>query len=100
MSLPRETVAVLRPGGRDAFGDPLPGTEHDIAGCLFAPRGSDESDGFANTVITGAQLFAPAAADIRATDQVRVRGVVYEVEGDVGDWGRAGVQVALQRGTG
>jgi hypothetical protein len=95
-----ETVTVLRPGGRDDFGDPLPGTEHAIAGCLFAPRGSSESSDFANTVITGAQLFAPAGADIRATDQVRIRGVVYDVEGDVGDWGAAGVQVALQRGTG
>lgn len=100
MTLPRETVTVLRPGGTTPFGDPLPGSSHSVDGCLFAPRSSNESSDFANTVITGAQLFGPAGADIKATDQIQVRGVVYDVEGDVGDWGKAGVQVALERSTG
>lgn len=95
------TVTVVRPGGRDTFGNTTPATRHDIPGCLIAPRGSDEgSVSFANTVVTGAELFTPPAADLRPSDRVIARGVTYDVEGEVGDWGPGGCQAALTRRTG
>lgn len=94
------TVTVVRPGGRDNFGEDHPATRHTIDGCLLAPRGSGEDRTFSNTVITGAELFTPPGADLAATDRVIARGVTYEVEGDVGDWGPAGKQAALTRRTG
>ena len=96
----RLTVTVIRPGGRDTFGNPLPVTRHEIPGCLIAPRGSGEPGDFSNTVVTGAELFAPPGADLLAVDRVVARGVTYEVEGDVGDWGPGGKQAALTKRTG
>lgn len=94
------TVTVIRPGGRDNFGESLPVTRHDIDGCLVAPRGSEEASTFANTVITGAELFTPPGADLLPADRVVARGVVYDVVGEVGDWGAGGCQAALTRRTG
>lgn len=97
-----ETVQVIRPPGRDRFGDPLPGaaTEFDLPGCLFAPGSSREPGFAANQVDTDGTLYAPPASDVRATDRVRVRGDVYEVVGKPQVWGTSGVVVALREVTG
>lgn len=50
-------------------------------GCGLAPRGSSEVVQGRDTVITGVTLYAPAGTDLRATDQVRVGGVLYDVDG-------------------
>lgn len=106
-----ETVTRLRPLGLDQFGDPLPGTitELDIPGCAVWPRdgnaaGGNENTDFRNTVISGLMILAPPGSDIEPTDRFRVRGLVYEVDGEPGVWGpspltgtEAGVQVALKR---
>lgn len=96
------TITVLR-GGRDQHGDPLPTAPHDIADCIVYPRYSSENDTRGEQVIVGKAVLAPPGADILATDQVRIDGVVYDVEGEPGDWSHpfvdwhAGVQVALTR---
>jgi hypothetical protein len=97
-----ETVQVIRPPGRDRFGDPLPGaaTEFDLPGCLFAPGPSREPGFATNMVDTDGTLYAPPASDVRATDRVRVRGDVYEVVGKPQVWGTSGVVVALREVTG
>lgn len=99
------TVRVLRAVTKDNNGDETPGLEHDEPGCLFAPSalgGADAEPGdFANTVISGGMLLCPGRTlDIRPTDRVLVRGRLYEVQGEIGDWGPAGSQVALRRGVG
>jgi hypothetical protein len=97
-----ETVTVVRPTGRDAFGDPLPGTpaEHDIPGCLFAPGPSTENNTAAQQVDTDATVYAPPGADVLATDRVRARGNLFDVVGDPQVWGRAGVVIVLRKVTG
>lgn len=95
----RVTVTVLRTAPARFGGLPTT-TTHEVAGCLIAPRSSGEPGEFADTVVSGATLYLPAGADIVATDRVRVRDVTYDVEGDVGDWGPAGSQVALRRSSG
>lgn len=97
-----ETVTVVRPPGKDAFGDRLPGaaTEFEVQGCLFAPGPSKEAAFAANTVDTDGTIYGPPGMDIVATDQVRVRGDLYTVEGKPQAWGTSGVVVAVRLVTG
>ena len=90
-----ETVTVLRPGpaAQDAYGNDVPGTptEIPVLGCAVAPRdgtgaGANEIVDARDTVITGLTLWAPYGTDIRATDRIRVAGIVYEVDGQPGSF--------------
>jgi hypothetical protein len=110
-----DTVTILRPGSpsRDVYGNDVPGppTEIPVPGCAVAPRdgtgsGTNELTDARDTVISGLMLYAPYGTDIRATDQIRVDGDVYTVEGRAGSFrspftGSTGpVVVALERVTG
>lgn len=103
-----ETVTRIRPPVIDVgTGDPVPGSgaEVDIAGVVVWPRGdSSELNDGRTTVIIGLWMLAPAGTDIEPTDKFRVRGDVYDVEGEAAEWGpspltgtSAGVQAALTR---
>lgn len=97
-----ETVTVIRPPGRDRFGDQMAGTpaEFDVPGCLFAP-GPSREPGFAdNQVDTDGTVYAPTGSDFAATDKVRIRGDVYTVVGKPQVWGTFGVVVAVRLVTG
>lgn len=85
-----ETLVVHRPSSTlDRFGDPT-STEPDreVEGCAIVPRpaAGEDADPRSMTVIAGLQAFCPPDADIRATDQVTVRGRRYEVDGEPGDF--------------
>jgi hypothetical protein len=97
-----ETVTVIRPPGKDVFGDRLPGVavEFDVQGCLFAPGPSREQAFAANQVDTDGTIYGPPGMDVQATDQVRIRGIVYSVVGFPQVWATAGVVTAVRRVTG
>lgn len=97
-----ETVTVVRPTGRDKFGDPLPGspTEFDVGGCLFAPGNTKELANGSNVVEAEANIYGPAGMDVKATDKLRVRGLLYEVMGQPQFWGSTGTVVPVRRTTG
>jgi hypothetical protein len=93
-----ETVRIVRTGpspGRDARGQPLPGPDEsfDVPGCVVTPRqqapdvGGAEQQG-RDTVIVGWTVYAPPGTDVRTTDKAVVRGVVCEITGEPGSWGR------------
>lgn len=97
MSIPLgvDTVTRIRPAGTDWQGDPAgSATETDVTGCMVEPAGSqggqassrEANSSGGDTVITTAQLFAPAGTDILATDRVRWRGDVYAVDGKPDKW--------------
>lgn len=75
----------------------------DITGCLVAPRteGEDTANG-REGVIVGLTVYAPAGADVLATDRVEIAGIVHTVEGQPGDWSgglsawRPGVEIRLK----
>lgn len=105
---------MRRPGGRDVWGQPLPGTEHTIAGCAFAPRAT-ASVGLRTTeetyqseqVITSNVLYAPVGADVGPEDViVRADGSRWQVVGEPASWRsplsgwRAGTEIPLQKVTG
>lgn len=110
-----DTVTIVRPGPatEDAYGNDVPGppTEIPIAGCGVAPRDStgsaaNEMTDARDTVISGLTLYAPYGTDVRATDKVRIGGIMYEVIGLPGSFrspfsGSTGpVVVALELVTG
>jgi hypothetical protein len=110
-----EAVTIVRPGPptEDIYGNDVPGapTEIPVPGCGVAPRdgtgaAANEITDARDTVIVGLTLYAPYGTDIRATDRVRVGGVLYEVDGQPGSFqspftGSTGpVVVALERVTG
>lgn len=106
-----ETVTIIRgtPGGFDAYGDPVAGTETrtDVvtkAPLAFVSSTENEARGRAGGVLTGAKVYLPEGTDIRSTDHVEARGLVYAVDGDVGDWRSdtavGGIEVALTRAVG
>lgn len=92
-----ETVTVIRPAGRDQFGNETgAAVEFDLDGVLFAPGPSREG-GFASEQIrTDASIYAPPGADVRSTDRIRARGQVYAVVGQPQVWARFGVVVDLR----
>ena len=66
-------VTVKRSGGRDAKGDPTPGTEHAVSDVLVVPSESTEpiSDR-AEDPSTSAVAYGPVGADVQSTDRIVV----------------------------
>lgn len=105
-----ETVTVIRAGAptQDDYGNDVPGpnVETPVGGCAVWPRTSSEDVQGRLQVLEGLNVVAPYGTDVRPHDRVRVRGVLYDVDGDPGEWRspltgtQAGVQIALTRVTG
>lgn len=97
-----ETVTVIRPPGRDRFGDQANGVivEFDIPGCLFAPGPSREMGFASNQVLSDGTVYGPPGMDVQPTDRMRVRGDIYSVVGHPQVWGSVGTVVVLRRYTG
>lgn len=102
-------MSVVRPPGLDEYGDPIEGepTTVELPGAFTAPRTSSDVDGRGRTGVTvGLTLFAAYGSDIRSTDQIDVDGVLYDVDGEPGQWRhplsgwQAGCEVALTRAAG
>jgi hypothetical protein len=100
-----ETVTVVRPAPLDKFGDPIPGetdSEFDSDGWLVAPGGSAELRDQQNSVDSDMALYrvgSPTGEDIQPKDRVRVRGKLYEVQGEPAVW-RLGTVINLRKFTG
>ncbi|MFC9268913.1 hypothetical protein ACFTXJ_14220 [Streptomyces zhihengii] len=100
-----ETVRVVRAGespGRNPRGQPLPGPDEsfDLEGCAVTPRtetpqvGGDQQQD-RDTVIVGWTIYVPpgqkqqSQLPLRTTDKVMIRGVLCDITGEPGDWGRS-----------
>lgn len=76
------TVELVRPAGRDEWGDIQSGeTTTQVPGCFWQPVSSSEQMVAADTVTVVARVFMPASADPAATDRVRFEGREYAIEG-------------------
>ena len=95
-------------GGFDPYGDPIESTtaRDDITRCIVEPTGSTEGTTRGRVgVVTSWTISAPPGTDVLSTDQVEVRGVVCDVEGEIGDWrtdagGPGSVTVRVKRAVG
>jgi hypothetical protein len=90
-----KTITIVRPGApaRDDYGNDVPGapTNIQVPGCAVEPHntataGPIEVVDARDTVTSGLKLYAPTGTDLRATDQVIVDGVLYNVYGRSGDY--------------
>ncbi|MDN4644926.1 hypothetical protein [Arthrobacter sp. PsM3] len=93
------SVTVLRGGGRDAKGNPLPTTEITVTGCLIAPRATAEPVYRADVVSSTAVLYRDPGFTFLPDDRIRVpagarMAGTWSVDGRVGDWPH-GVEVGL-----
>lgn len=83
----KRTVTVIRKTKVDRLSSTpaAEAPEHDIEGCAVLPRSSFE-EGKGWVIVEGRQVIAPYGADVLATDQVRIDGVVWNVDGEPGDY--------------
>jgi hypothetical protein len=96
-------VTVIRGGGRDAKGNPLPATEHTVSRCLLAPRATseplDRTDGFDSAAVLYHDpepgVVFLASDRIRVPDGHRMAGE-WSVVGRPGEW-PYGWEVGLER---
>jgi len=87
----QETVVRIRTteGGFDPYGDPISSTttRTDITQCIVEPTGSTEGTTRGRVgVVTSWTVGAKPGTDVLSTDQLEVRGVLCDVEGEIGDW--------------
>lgn len=96
-----ETVVRKRAGGKDRYGDPLPGPpDLPIAGVRVAPLDTRENTNAANTVVTGYTLQMPPGSDVKPADVLEVRGLDCAVVGLPFDAARKGLLVTVEGVTG
>lgn len=84
MSIMIQTVTRLRAGVEtDRYGNQVPSWDAastlDISGCSLQPSDSSEIVADQQTTVSLWRLYAPAGADILATDRIRYAGVTYDV---------------------
>lgn len=95
-------VTVRRSGGRDAKGDPIPGSEHTVPDVLVvASESSEPIQDRAEDPSTSAVAYGPVGADVRSTDRIVVPGThlmagTFEVIGDPAFY-PLGTVIALRR---
>lgn len=87
----RVDVTVIRGGGRDAKGNPLPSQEIPLHNCIIAPRATadpvDRSDVTSSTAVLYRDpgfTFLPSDR-IRVPDGARMAGL-WAVDGRPGEW--------------
>lgn len=104
-----ETVTILRQvaDGEDEMGNPASTTvEIDVSGCAFAPGSSAEANAtFGGRTDTDGTVYAPTGTVFLPSDILRIRGVLYVVDGETEQWTNpytlrgAGVVVNVKRGS-
>lgn len=88
-----EIVTIIRQGiptgAYDSQQNPVlaADTEIVLSGWAVAPRGSAETaETYGQQTITGLTLYRRIPVDILPSDRFRVRGDVWTVDGDSGEW--------------
>lgn len=91
-----ETIQIRRAtAATDEYGDPIPGTfsDHVALAGKFAPKNPSEPvEVGRNAVLTGGTVYVrdlAAPPDVMPTDRARIRGVDYEIDGEIGVWQRS-----------
>ena len=94
----KTTATLIRGGGRDPRGNPLPTTEEPVQGGIFAPRSTAEPVDRSDLTDATAVLYMPPGATAKSTDRVRVSGRTWAVDGEISVW-PLGVEVPLRKET-
>jgi hypothetical protein len=94
-------VTVLRGGGRDAKGNPLPVVEIPVTGCAVAPRATADPVDRSDVVDGRAVLYRGPGFTFMPTDRIRIAtgkrmAGEWSVDGRPGEW-PFGSEVGLVR---
>jgi hypothetical protein len=94
-------VTVLRGGGRDAKGNPLPTVELTVTGCVIAPRATADPVDRADIVDSKAVLYRGPGFTFYSTDRIRIAtgkrmAGEWSVDGRPSEW-PFGSEVGLVR---
>jgi hypothetical protein len=94
----KEAIRVRR-ARETRMGDPVGPVKPwlEIRGCLVVPRESQDFGQRGRVILSGFMIKAPRTATILDTDEVEVRGEVYQVDGAVGDFKRKGKLLYVKR---
>ena len=97
----RTDVIVVRSGGRDAKGNPLPSFEIPVPDCIVAPRATSDPVDRSDVVDGKAVLYRDLGFTFRSTDGIRIpEGALmagtWAVDGSPGEW-PFGTEVGLVR---
>lgn len=95
------SVTVVRSGGRDAKGNPLPTSEIPVADCIVAPRATSDPVDRSDVVDGKSVLYRDPGFRFYSTDLIRVPDGSFmagdwAVDGRPGEW-PFGVEVGLVR---
>lgn len=91
--LRRDTVTVVDRvlvGEDDRGHDVYEDRERDVPDCNMQPVSSAEQNDNRTQVVTRWRLAGPSGMGLTALSRVRFRGVLYEVDGDPGEYGSFG----------
>lgn len=76
-------MVVHKSGGKDDYGDPLPGEDTTVTGVLLDPFDtSNENSDRRNQTVTEITVHDPSYCDIGPSDTVTLNGLLWEVIGD------------------
>ena len=94
-------VTVLRGGGRDAKGNPLPVVEIPLTGCLIGPRATADPIDRSDVTDSKAVLYRGPGFTFYSTDRIRIAtgkrmAGEWSVDGRPGEW-PFGSEVGLVR---
>jgi hypothetical protein len=89
--IPTETIVRVRPTMRVVNGRTVADwsnveSEVEIPGWVMQPGEADEELRNRNGNVVRWSGFGPAGADVRATDAIRYRGRLYQVDGEPEPW--------------
>jgi hypothetical protein len=95
------SVTVLRGGGKDAKGNPLPTQEIELTKCLVAPRATADPVDRSDVVASTAVLYRGPGFTFLPADRIRVplgsrMAGMWSVDGRPGEW-PYGSEVGLVR---
>lgn len=97
MDLGNESIEILDAPPTDRRGDPTgPPVITRVDGCNWQPRTSGEDTDLRSTVVTGYVVWAPPGTVVKSTSRIRrppgPDGLLYEVDGEPGQWSDMGGQ--------
>jgi hypothetical protein len=85
-----ENIKLRAARPEDEFGDPTgPVPEwRTVRARNVVPRSSDDYEQRGTIIISGFMIVVSSSVEVDAQDEVEVRGKIYQIDGEIGDYGR------------
>lgn len=85
----KEPIELRSQQERDRFNDPVgPAPEwRQVPGAIVVPRNSQDYEQRGPVIVSGFMVVVGPKVEVDASDEVRVRGKVHQIEGEIGDYG-------------